>query len=717
VVKKTGVKTQKINMSSRSINTLYYTVPIFLSSFLLFQVQPITGKYLLPLFGGSSAVWNTCLLFYQCLLVCGYLYAHMITRQKIRFQVFFHLLLLVFVLLIMSFLSSRWGTPIMPQPVLDLSSLGSPVIQIFLVLTASVGLPFFLLSATSTLIQSWFSRVNNKKSPYSFYAVSNTASLVALVSYPVFFEQAWPINRQAWIWFVIYTGFTLSIIWTIFKVNQSCPGKINDHDSGTNPLMDKEGFVSNESKPGFRSYLYWISLSAAASVMLLSVTNRISMDIAPVPFMWVLTLSLYLLSFVLTFVNIRMNSQKLWLVLLTTALCAAWICLKLEGRFDVAANILIHSFVLFACCIFCHSQLFYSKPHPLHLTSFYLAMACGGALGGLMVNIFAPAFFKGFWEFHFGLIYCAMTAIIALFGQKIFKQYYFRLSGIILLSFFLFLISIDLVSNIRESKGACRNFYGLLQLEHSIVNNVRITKLFHNSIMHGLQFSKDPYRYEPTSYFIKESGVGLAFGFHPNRQSGKSINAGAIGLGIGTLAAYGRQGDDIKFYEINPDVIRLASKTRWFSYIGDSQANIDVVFGDARLSLENELESSALHHFDILVIDAFSGDSIPVHLLTKEAFDLYFAHLKKDGIIAIHISNRYIDFEPVFQAVVKHFDMKGIVVETLKKKHYNSKWVLITRNNAFLADPHVDSAGRGLKKSKEIKLWTDEYNSLWQVLK
>ena len=605
----------------------------------------------------------------------------------------------------------------MPEPVLDLSSLGSPVIQILIVLTASVGLPLFLLSSTSSLIQSWFSRINNKKSPYSFYAVSNTASLLALVSYPVFFEQAWPLNQQAMIWFVIYMVFTISITWIMFKVNQSCLEISRDYNFQTDHLMDKGAIVSKESKPEFKSYLYWICLSAAASVMLLSVTSRISMDIAPVPFMWVITLSLYLLSFVFTFVNIRVNSQKLWVVLLITALGTAWLCLKLEGEFDIITNILIHSFILFACCVFCHSRLYFSKPQSAHLTSFYLALGCGGAFGGLLVNIFAPVFFKGFWEFHLGLIFCAVIAIIALLGQKILKQYYIRLSGIILLSFFAFLISIDLISNIKDSKGSVRNFYGLLQLDHAIVNNVRVTKLFHNSIMHGLQFSTDPHRYEPTSYYKKESGVGLAFRFHPNRKSGKPINAGAIGLGIGTLAAYGRQGDNIRFYEINPDVIKLASKTRWFTYLRDSKANIDIVSGDARLSLENELESRGSHSFDILAIDAFSGDSIPVHLLTREAFELYFAHLKKDGIIAIHISNRYIDFEPVLQAVIKHFGIKAILVETLKKKHYNSRWVLISGNNGFLTDPNIESSGCGLKKSKEIKLWTDEYSSLWNVLK
>ena len=605
----------------------------------------------------------------------------------------------------------------MPEPVLDLPYPGSPVMRILFVLTASVGLPFFLLSSTSTLIQSWFARINNKKSPYSFYAVSNTASLLALISYPLFFEQAWPLHKQAMYWFVIYIIFAISITWIIFKVNQSCLEISQDHNFQADHLMGKGVGASKDSKPSLKSYLYWICLSAAASVMLLSVTSRISMDIAPVPFMWVITLSLYLLSFVFTFVNIPMNSQKLWMVFLIIALGAAWLCLKLEGSFDVISNILIHSLILFACCVFCHSRLFFSKPPSSHLSSFYLAMGYGGAFGGLLVNIFAPVFFKGFWEFHLGLIFCAVTAMIALFGQKILKQYYIRLSGIILLSFFAFLISIDLISNIKDSKGSFRNFYGLLQLDHAIVNNVRVTKLYHNSIMHGLQFSTDPHRYEPTSYFIKESGVGLAFRFHPNRKSGKKINAGVIGLGIGTLAAYGRQGDDIRFYEINPDVIKLASKTRWFTYLKDSKANIDVVSGDARLSLENELESKGLHRFDIFAIDAFSGDSIPVHLLTKEAFELYFAHLKKDGIIAIHISNRYIDFEPVIQALTKHFEMKAIVVETFKEKYYTSRWVLITGNNVFWTDPNIKSSGGVLKKSKEIKLWTDEYSSLWNVLK
>ena len=699
------------------VSKVSYIVPIFISSFLLFQVQPIIGKYLLPIFGGSSAVWNACLLFFQCLLVCGYLYAHIITRLGLKVQVYLHLLLVTLVLGVMFFLNALWGTPIIPEPVLNLSSISSPVFQILTVLTVSVGLPFFLLSSTSTLVQSWFSRLNNRKSPYSFYAVSNTASLLALLSYPVFFEQIWSLNQQVLLWFAIYLVFTISIVWIVFKVWKTSVASPSGQEYKARSFHDNYSFLPEESEPKLKSYLFWISLSAAGSIILLSVTNRISIDIAPVPFMWVITLSLYLLSFVFSFVNFKVHSPRLWTVLLGAGLLAAWFSLKLAGEFNLVINIIIHSFILFTCCIFCHSQLFYSKPQSRHLSSFYLAIAFGGALGGLWVNLFAPAFFKGFWEYHLGLIYCAATGITILFGQKVFKHYYVRLAGIIILSFFTFLITIDLISEIKNSRSSVRNFYGLLQLEHTIVNNAPTTKFFHNSILHGMQSGTDPFRYEPTSYFTKNSGLGTVFRFYHSSESEAPLITGAIGLGVGTIAAYGRKGDNIRFYEIDPDVIRLASHTRWFTYLKDSQAKIDVVLGDARLSLQKELTTKGAHKFDIFVIDAFSGDSIPVHLLTKEAFDLYLAHMKKDGIIAIHISNRYIEFEPVIQAVTRNFDMGGVVVETDNKNPYGSKWVLMTRNNAFLTDIDVASVSRGLYKTDNFKLWTDKYNSLWKVLK
>ena len=515
------------------------------------------------------------------------------------------------------------------------------------------------------------------------------------------------MDQQAVTWFWIYVVFTLSIIGTILIINQK-----NSTDLNTGRL----DFTKIKQKPGIKLFFYWISLSATASILLLSVTSRITLDIAPVPFIWIITLSLYLLSFVIAFADIRLNSQKLWLVFLIIALLTAWFSLKFSGRFDVVSNIIIHSFILFACCVFCHSKLFYLKPDANHLTSFYLSLATGGALGGLIVNIFAPVFFKGFWEYHFALIFCSIAGITGLFGKKIIQKYYIRFTAVLFLLFFSFLISIDLVSKIKTSRGSFRNFYGFIQLEHSMINNIPITKLYHNSIMHGIQAATGHLQSEPTSYFTKNSGVGFAFLFHPNRKAKKKINAGIIGLGIGTLAAYGRDGDSIRFYEIDHDIIRLATHTRWFSYVKNSRAKIDIIPGDARLSLKNEKDSKVAHQFDIFAIDAFSGDSIPVHLLTKEAIELYFEHMKKDSILAIHISNRYIDFEPVISALAKHFKMGSIVVET-KNNNYNSKWILLTQNELFLQNPQVKSFSRVLKDYKDMGLWTDNHNSLINILK
>jgi len=701
------VKTGSKTFQSHRVVFFSFAVPIFLSAFLLFQVQPILGKYLLPLFGGSSAVWNTCLLFFQAVLLVGYFYAHVISRLRLKFQLSVHCLLVVLVLILMLFLKVCWGTAILPKPVVSLSFFNSPLVQILIVLGISVGLPFFLLSSTSILIQSWFSRMNKTKSPYSFYTVSNAASFLALLSYPVFFEPVLSMDQQAVTWFWIYGVFTLSIVCTIFIVQSKNPTHLN-----TGSL----DFIKTKKKPGIKLFFYWISLSATASVLLLSVTSRITLDIAPVPFIWIITLSLYLLSFVISFADIRLNSQKLWLVSLIAALFAAWFSLKFAGRFDVISNIIIHSFILFACCVFCHSKLFYLKPDARYLTSFYLSLAAGGVLGGLIVNIFAPVFFKGFWEYHSALIVCSSAGIFSLFGKKIIQQYYIRFTAVLFLLFFSFLISMDLVSKIKASQGSFRNFYGFIQLEHFMVNNIPLTKLYHNSILHGIQAAAGPLKYKPTSYYTKNSGVGAAFLFHPNRKAKKNINAGVIGLGIGTLAAYGRSGDSIRFYEIDHDIIRLACHSRWFSYVKNSRAKIDIIPGDARLSLKNDISSKGTHLFDILAIDAFSGDSIPVHLLTKEAFELYFDHMKKDGILAIHISNRYIDFEPVVSAAAMHFKIGAIMVETKNNPH-NSKWILLTKNDLFLKNPEIKSLSRAVKNPQGTGVWTDNHNSLMSILK
>ena len=699
---------------TRGFSINYYALTIAISSFLLFQVQPIIGKHILPMFGGTSAVWTTCLLFFQCMLLCGYLYAHFISGFQLKAQIYTHLFLVFSALIIMSALSGVWDTPITPGYGIVKHLFGSPVLQILTILTFGVGLPFFILSSTSTLIQSWFSRTYPHKSPYSLYALSNIASLLALLSYPMIFEPAIQLREQALLWFGLFIFFVLMITIAMVQTSKSVAGLSGLDLKEHNPENNTQTTPLDNLGPGLT--FFWIGISACSSVMLMATTNKITLDIAPVPFLWVLPLSLYLLSFVMAFGNMLNRYQKLWVVMFIFALLIAWLNLKLEGSIDAFLTIGMHLFIIFFCCIFCHAALYLSRPSARHLTFFYLCIALGGALGGFFVNILAPVIFKDFWEYHLGLICCAGIGIVILFWLKSFKQYYIRLSAIIIISLITFLICVDLITSIGSSRGMIRNFYGVLQLNHSIIDNIRVNQLYNNSIMHGAQAMTEPFRYHPTTYFSSNSGVGLAFRYHSKHQSETRLNAGVIGLGIGTLASYGFKKDHFRFYEINQDVVRLASDSRWFTYLKDSKAKIDVILGDARLSLENELLENGSNQFDIFVIDAFSGDSIPIHLLTTQAFELYLAHLQKDGIIAVHISNRYIDFVPVFQALINKFDMEGVIIDATGNG-YDSRWILLTRDKKFLSDLPVETSMVVLEKSKEFKPWTDGYSSIWKVLK
>ncbi len=751
-----------------------YALTIFTGAFLLFQVQPLIGKYILPWFGGSPGVWTTCLLFFQTLLLGGYAYAHFSTKWlKPKHQAALHLGLLGLALALF---------PITPANSWKPQVAGDPTWRILALLTVNLGLPYFVLSATGPLLQQWFSQTNPGRSPYRLYALSNVGSLLALLSYPFFFEPIFSRHAQANLWSAGLCLFVLACGY--------CAWRLRRQSAAIAPADAAAAETEAAPPPSRRDKTLWLILPAIASVLLLATTNKLCQDVAVIPFLWVLPLSLYLLTFIICFDSPRWYVRWLFGALLVIG--SAVVCDLLISSYQVSLikQVVGYSAALFVGCMFCHGELYRLKPHPRHLTSFYLLVAAGGALGGFLVAIVAPLVFNSYLEFQVGLatlgllaaIICiqdrswsltwgiglgAMLATLALptlrctFGggfsataaswlkefTGLYSQQWWSLGVPALLGAFCFgdirrgvlrgwqpraasfalalalVLDVVLVLQVRDADenaiSHSRNFYGTLTVFEYEKDNPaeHYYVLQHGRITHGLQFTDPAKSILPTSYYGEKSGVGLALRNLPRPQNRR---IGLVGLGTGTLASYGSPGDTVRIYEINPQVRHLA-ETR-FTYLATSLVRVEVVMGDARLSMENELERHEPQQFDLLALDAFSSDAIPVHLLTKEAFALYLQHLQPDGIIAVHISNRYLNLEPVVANVAKQFGLGVVTIADDNEDDwwvYATTWMLVTRNPALFQIDDIRKAAMPSdeKAAAAVPLWTDDYASLWRILK
>lgn len=707
----------------------YFILTIFISAFLLFQIQPLIGKYILPWFGGGPAVWTTCMLFFQVLLLGGYAYAHLISKLRLRTQGKLHFIISLCTLILIISLSFVWKTPVTPDSSWKPPSSTFPIWYVLRVLIIGVGLPYFLLSTTSSLIQAWFSWIYRSQSPYSFYAVSNVASLFALLSYPILFEPFMSLREQAILWSLVYVMYVLILAYCAIQVIKFAGEKKEVEEKENSEAKEKRGGKrsrriqparpSDKKRPNWKTYLLWISLATCASIMLLATTNQMCQDVAAIPFLWVLPLSLYLLSFVICFNDKQKPLRNGYILLLLIVLFLAWWNLNNIRNINIFIQIAIYSFILLVCCVFCHGELYLRKPIPRHLTSFYLMLAIGGAVGGIFVSLIAPIIFNGFWEYHLGLIYCFVIAIVILFKEKNSWLYRLRFPLAVISVVLAALLCLNPIDILSDTVEMSRNFYGVLRVRQAMMGDVPVSGLMHGSIFHGWQTSSGPYHKRPTTYYTENSGVGLALTGHPKRVSDQPSRIGVIGLGIGTLASYGRVGDYIKFYEIDPDVVRMANNNKYFTYLSDCKAQVDIVLGDARLSLERELEEDKPQQYDILVVDAFTSDAIPIHLLTKEAFEVYLSHLNSDGILAIHITNRHMNLVPVIQALQTHFGLDGVVVESIKDSDVSmsATWILLTNNQDFLENQTVLAKKYDFDNIPSIRLWTDDYSNLYQVLR
>jgi len=682
-----------------------FSISIFLSAFLLFQIQPMIGKVILPWFGGTPAVWSTVMLFFQVLLTGGYAYAYWLIGRA-RKQNVIHVALIAVAALVMIFLSTVWNSPITPDPSWKPADVGAPIFDIFKLLFVLVGLPYFILASNGPLMQAWFSRIFPERSYARLYSISNVGSLLGLLAYPVLIEPNLTLRFQGWMWSIGFVVFGLLTVWVAIQNGRAAPLSKPETDS-----------VRTSERPSSALLALWIALSATASLFLLSVTNQISQEVAVIPFLWVLPLAIYLLSFILTFSGERGYNRRLYAVLFIVATALTLFVLLNATKLHIYWQILAYCFLLFTACMMCHGELYLLRPNAEHLTTFYLMVSIGGAIGGLFVSLVAPLIFNGYWEFFVGLAMTIAIVLTVLRGNRNVNE----VSRFIFFVFGLVAVMLVLVGSFFSGELVSeRNFYGVIRVRGDMIGEPpRPAYLMaHGITVHGLQFIEED-RNLPTTYYVKDGGAGLAILNHPGYRH--NLRVGMLGVGIGTLAYYGQAGDVYRLYEINPVVTDLAEgRGGYFSFVQDSKADVTMVLGDARISLERELAENGSQQFDILALDTFSSDSIPVHLVTKEAFALYLEHLAPDGIIAAHITNLHLDLQPVFWQLAEYYDLSIVRVEYDGDGDggYASHWILLARDPALLAAPAIQERAVDLSSyTTNLKLWTDDYSNLFQILK
>jgi hypothetical protein len=781
------------------------------------------GKYILPWFGSTPGVWATTLVFFQITLLAGYAYAHFIVSYLAwHRQALVHGAVVMLALIVL---------PIAPNEALQPTDFELPVGRILLILTLTVGAPFFLLSATTPLLQRWYTVLHPGRSPYRFYALSNVGSLLALLSYPFLIERFVRLQTQTWIWslgYVLFAALCVVCGWQL-----ACYSKAIANASGS---ADKQAALGSEvaeaRRPASSNAMLWLSLSACGSGLLVATTNQMSLDIAAVPFLWIVPLSLYLLTFILCFDSERWYVPPLFAALLPLTLINTVRLLYWGADLGIVDQVVGYSLNLFLCCMCCHGELARLRPKAQQLTYFFLMVSAGGALGGLFVAILAPSIFPGPYEFHILLLACyglivllklpmifrdshnsqnsqmtkvlsglcwavALAAIVTgayysfipsswygdypsahlattfdawqatmlrlipfvavtlllvfevwrrIQGEKlrvtwISARAMVRLGLCTVLTLGLVSLSGSLVWLVIESERRVveqgRNFYGVLAVkERDIGLFGHRLSLWHGRIRHGDQLQEYPTW--PTTYFGPETGVGLAIRYHPARSdSNRQFRVGVVGLGVGTLAAYANTDinpsrpdnsyvepqapiipDYTRFYELNPLVVDWAQSR--FSYLDDAAsrgADIDVFQGDARIVLERQLSAGEDQQFDLLAIDAFSSDAIPIHLLTLESIQIYLGHLHEDGILALHVTNRFVDLIPIAVRLAEAVGMKAIHIENYAREDRfvdSTDWILITNNQAFLNNQAVREDEVALPAPGA--LWTDDFSSLFDVV-
>lgn len=679
------------------MTTILYSIATFLSAYLLFVIQPILAKKLLPWFGSSPNAWLSVILFFQAALLLGYLYAFLMSRMgSLTRQGIIQSVLILFCCLLLPIHLS------VPNQLIALW----PPIAIASVLALHVLFPVLLLSSASPLLQSWYCEQTQSTYPYYLYALSNAGALLGLFTFPFILEPFWGLSTLLQGWSYLFIILMISVLGCYLLAKKQAR---NLETPPPSTLADR---------PNMRSIGIWFTAAFLGNALLFSATQLLLQNVLSFPLLWIIPLALFLIAYILTFGWPKTAVIPLWLGLftLTTILVLA---VPSHHHLTLRDQLIVYAILIFSGCMVCQGTLIRYKPHPKFLTHFYLLIALGGVMGGLFVNLLAPLVFIEWWDFYLPLL-----GIVAFGGLLYCRQYFtgiplkiaYGSSGAVTLA----LTALLFMQINRTQEGIIyqhRNFFGRCDVTESLSPDQSWQRtLRHGYIMHGQQFLDPAKKHIPTSYFSEKSGIGLALQYCREKNAGQ-LKSGIIGLGTGTLAALMRPHDQIHFYECDKDVITLAKK--WFTYLEDTPANLIITLDDGRLALQKAYDQNQLEQFNILVIDAFNGDSLPTHLITLEALQLYLAHLQSDGILAINISNRYIDLYPQLQAAAKALDQYAYLTHSSAEPRHAisaAEWVLISPDPSLGVYLYQKSA-LFFRPERQQEVWTDDFNYLLSAIK
>jgi hypothetical protein len=717
-----------------------FALALFTSAALLFWVQPLVAKMLLPLLGGSPSVWNTCMVFFQALLLAGYAYALLLSQRfSLRNQAILHGLLLLAAGLVLPFTLSNHVLTSVPTQ-------SSPIGWVLTTLLVTVGPPFLLLSATAPLLQRWFSHSTHRsaRDPYFLYAVSNAGSMLALLAFPFLLEPAFAVRTQNWIWTVGYAVLATLVI--------TCAILLNGRKAVTQTVVFEVQPVVRV-KPAQR--FEWVLLAFVPSSLMLGVTTFIATDVASVPLIWIIPLALYLLTFILAFGQKQLIKLSLASILFPTALLVLGALVIIQPPVSVWVTISLHLLVFFFAALVSHQRLAQSRPHVSKLPEYYLWIAVGGVLGGIFNALLAPLVLSTPLEYPAAILLALLVRPIT--AQEQSTKSWFRISlplfifvltcalafvvsrfdlpgklenGLVLLiplvlcfalSFrrplvfalslaSLMLASIPYTNASMQTLVTERNFFGVWRVTTN--PNEAFRRLYHGSTVHGVQLNDEARKCEATSYYHKDGPLGQVFDVYNSKPSIKPV--AATGLGAGTIGTYAATGQEWDFYDIDPAIVRIASDPRYFTFLSDcTKAQYHVILGDARLRLR---EASA-GRYGLLIMDAFSSDSVPAHLLTTEAMNLYLDKLSSDGMLAFHISNRYLNLEPLLSGLSHRAGLVAFIRRDKERSvdgKYPSVWVVMARNDSALGTIADDDRWH---RAQGDMVWTDDFSNILSLLK